>query len=139
MKQILFIWLIYNGMSVTSADPLVVAAGENFGVNTISVDEIREIYTGKQYRLNDNKIIPLNLGVDNPLRKKFEQNILNENKDTLAQYWLQAHYLGHHTPKVFKSQESVAEFLSKVDNSLGYIDEEIAQKYHLKILFRAKE
>lgn len=139
MKHILFIWLICNWFSVLSADPLVVASAESFGINTISVDEIREIYTGKQFRLNNNKIIPLNLGIDHPLRKKFEQNILNENKDTLAQYWLQAHYLGHHTPKVFKSQESVAEFLSKVDNSIGYVDEEVAQAYHLKILFRAKE
>jgi hypothetical protein len=79
------------------------------------------------------------LGIDNPLRNRFEQNLLKENKDTLAQDWLQAHYLGHHAPKVFKSQESVAEFLSKVDNSIGYVDEEIAQKYHLKILFRVKE
>jgi hypothetical protein len=139
MKRMLVIWLIYNGFSALYADPLVVAAREDFGINVISVDEIRKIYTGKEFRLNNNKVIPLNLGVDSPLRKKFEQNILNENKDTLAQYWLQAHYLGHHTPKVFKSQESVAEFLSKVDNSIGYIDEEIAQKYHLKILFRAKE
>ncbi|MDD2369359.1 MAG: hypothetical protein PHQ90_08660 [Sulfuricurvum sp.] len=139
MKQLLFIWLIYNGLTYLNADPLVIASGENFGVNTINVDEIRGIYTGKQFRLNNKKIIPLNLGIDNPLRSKFEQNILGENKDTLAQYWLQAHYLGHHTPKVFKSQESVAEFLSKVDNSIGYVDEEIAQKYHLKILFRAKE
>ncbi|HZF69277.1 MAG TPA: hypothetical protein VEZ39_00285 [Sulfuricurvum sp.] len=122
-----------------SADPLVIASGENFGVNAINIDEIRGIYTGKQFRLNNNKVIPLNLGIDNPLRSKFEQNILNENKETLAQYWLQAHYLGHRAPKVFKSQESVAEFLSKVDNSIGYVDEEIAQKYHLKILFRAKE
>lgn len=139
MKQILFILIICNGLTLLSADPLVIASGENFGVNAINIDEIRGIYTGKQFRLNNNKVIPLNLGIDNPLRSKFEQNILNENKETLAQYWLQAHYLGHRAPKVFKSQESVAEFLSKVDNSIGYVDEEIAQKYHLKILFRAKE
>lgn len=139
MKQILFILIICNGLTLLSADPLVIASGENFGVNAINIDEIRGIYIGKQFRLNNNKVIPLNLGIDNPLRSKFEQNILNENKETLAQYWLQAHYLGHRTPKVFKSQESVAEFLSKVDNSIGYVDEEIAQKYHLKILFRAKE
>jgi hypothetical protein len=139
MKHILYIWLICNGVCILSADPLVIASGENFGINAISVDEIRKIYTGKEFRLNNNKVIPINLGIDSPLRKKFEQNILNEDKDSLAQYWLQAHYLGHHAPKVFKSQESVAEFLFKVNNSIGYIDEEVAQKYHLKILFRAKE
>lgn len=139
MKYLFFIWLLYNELSPLSADPIVIACSENFGKNTISIDEIREIYLGKRFRLNNTKIIPLNLGIDNPLRNKFEQNILHENKDTLAQYWLQAHYLGHRTPKVFISQESVAEFLSKVDNSIGYIDEEVAKAYHLKILFRSKE
>lgn len=139
MKTLLFIWLIYNGLSLSAADTLVIVSGENFSVNSMDIDQIRGIYSAKQFRLDNKKIIPLNLGIDNSLRNKFEQYVLDKDKDTLAQYWLQAHYLGHHTPKVFKSQESVAEFLSKVDNSIGYVDEETAQKYHLKILFRLKE
>ena len=139
MKNLLFLLLIYNGFFSFKANALVIVSGENFSINSMDIDEIRGIYSGKLFRLDNKKIIPLNLGIDNPLRNKFEQYVLDTDKDTLAQYWLQAHYLGHHTPKVFKSQESVAEFLSKVDNSIGYLDEETAQKFHLKILFRLKE
>lgn len=139
MKNLLFVLLIYNGFFFFTANALVLVSGESFSINSMDIDEIRRIYSGKQFRLDNKKIIPLNLGIDNPLRNKFEQYVLDKDKDTLAQYWLQAHYLGHHTPKVFKSQESVAEFLSKVDNSIGYLDEETAQKFHLKILFRLKE
>lgn len=139
MKNLLFLLLIYNGFFSFKADALVIVSGENFSISSMDIDEIRGIYSGKLFRLDNKKIIPLNLGIDNPLRNKFEQYVLDTDKDTLAQHWLQAHYLGHHTPKVFKSQESVAEFLSKVDNSIGYLDEETAQKFHLKILFRLKE
>lgn len=118
------------------ADNIVVVAGENFCVDSLSKDEIRNIYLAKVFHVNNQKIIPLNLGIDNPLRLQFEQEIVNEERDTLARSWLQAHYLGHRAPRSFKSQETVAEFLSKVDNSLGYLDESVAQKYHLKILFR---
>lgn len=139
MRKSLFISLICGGLLQVEAETLVVAAGENFSVDALEIEEIRGIYLGKRFRLGNKKVIPLNLGIDHPLRRYFEQNVLEEERNTLAQHWLRAHYLGHHTPKVFKSQESVAEFLSKVENTLGYVEEETAQKYHLKILFRSKE
>jgi hypothetical protein len=139
MRKSLFISLICGGLLQLEAETLVVAAGDNFSVDALEIEEIRGIYMGKRFRLENKKVIPLNLGIDHPWRNKFERDVLEVDRNTLAQYWLRAHYLGHHTPKVFKSQESVAEFLSKVDNTLGYVDEETAQKYHLKILFRIKE
>ncbi len=139
MKKVLFFWLICGGLLHLEAQSLVVAAGESFRVNSLEIDDIRALYLAKRFRLGNQKIILLNLGIDHPLRYTFEQDVLSEDRDTLAYAWLKAHYLGHRAPKVFKSQEAVAEFLSKVDNSLGYVEEDVAQKYHLKILFRAKE
>jgi len=139
MKRIvLFGWLL-GGWMCGWAGGLVVASGENFGMDSLDSDEIRSVYTARQFRLGNKKVILLNLGAENPLRLRFEQNVLHENRDTLGYNWLQAHYLGHKVPTVFKSTESVAEFLSKVENSVGYLDEETAQKYRLKILFRVKE
>jgi hypothetical protein len=138
MKKTIFL-LLSLGLISFDAKPLVVVAGENFRADSLKIDEIRAFYLAEQFRLDNQKIILLNLGIDNPLRYQFEHNVLKKERDNLTYVWLQAHYLGHRAPKVFKSQEAVAEFLSKVDNSLGYVDEDIAQKYHLKILFRLKE
>lgn len=138
MKTVLFFLFIF-GISVCEADTLVVAAGENFAAETLGIDELRSVYNGKRFRLGNEKIILLNLETENTLRIRFEQKVLEENRDTLARNWLQAHYLGHRPPKVFKSPEGVAEFLTKVDNAIGYMDESTAQKYRLKILYRAKE
>lgn len=139
MRIVFVFWLLFGGIVLLQAETLVVAAGESFGGNVLGVDEIRLIYLGKKFRLGNQKILPLNLGIDNPLRNRFEQQVLGEDRDTLAHNWLQAHYLGHHAPKVLKSPETVAEFLTKIDHSLGYLDEDTALKYHLKILFRLKE
>lgn len=139
MKRICLFWLMLGWLLQLHAEKLVVAAGESFKIESLDITDIRSIYTAKRVRLGNIRIIPLNLSIDNPLRYRFEHEILNEDRDNLANYWLQSHYLGNHPPKVFKSSEMAAEFLSKVDNSLGYLDEETAQKYHLKILFRAKE
>jgi len=111
MKNLPFILLLYTGFFSLTTNAIVIVSGENSTITSMNIDEIRGIYSGKLFRLNNTKIIPLNLGIDSPLRNKFEQYVLDADKDTLAQYWLQAHYLGHHTLKVFKSQESVAEFL----------------------------
>lgn len=139
MKKKILVFLFLIGCDILNAEPIVIAAGESFRINSLDINEVRSLYLAKQFRLGNQKMILLNLGIDHPLRSRFESDILREDRETLSQVWLQAHYLGHRAPKVFKSQEAAAEFLSKVENTLGYVEEEIAQKYHLKILFRPKE
>lgn len=134
----MFVVVLFFNVIIQSlfADTLVVVAGENFSVNTLTKEEIRSIYVAKKFHVGGQKVIPINLGIDNPLRLKFESEVVNVDRDILSRIWLQAHFLGYKPPKTFKTQEMVAEFLSKVDNSIGYVDESMAQKYHLKILFR---
>lgn len=136
LKKLIFISLAASSLY---ADTLVIAVAENSPLGSVQIDEIRSLYLAKRFQLEDQKVIPLNLGLDNPLRIRFEQKILEKERDALARYWLKAHYLGHRPPKVFKSQESIAEFLSKVDDAIGYLEEETALKYRLKIIYREKE
>lgn len=131
------LWMVL--IDELSADALVIASGESFCVDSLDIDEIRGIYLAKKFRVSGHKIIPVHLGIDHPLRLRFEHSIVNEERESLSHIWLQAHYLGHRAPTVFKSQETVAEFLSKVKDSLGYVEESTAQKYHLKILYRGHE
>jgi hypothetical protein len=139
MKRGLLIGLLCGMVFTLDAETLVIVSGENFSGGSLDMTTVRALYCGKRFRLGNQKIIPLNLGIDHPLRTQFEESVLDEDRDTLARNWLQAHYLGHHPPKVFKSSEAIAVFLTKVDNSIGYLDEETALKYQLKILFRIKE
>ena len=139
MMKMIPLGLFFLGMAYAGAADVVVVSGERFRYDSLSADEIRLVYTGKRFRFGDEKIVLLNLEPENPMREWFEQNILHQRRDTLAKNWLQAHYLGHKPPKVFKSTESVAEFLTKVDNSIGYTDEATARKYHLKILYRMSD
>lgn len=138
MKRIA-LGLFFLGMAYAEATDVVVVSGERFRYDSLSADEIRLVYTGKRFRLGNENIVLLNLEPEHPMRAWFEHNILHKRRDVLTKNWLQAHYLGHKPPKVFKSTESIAEFLTKVDNSIGYTDEATARKYHLKILYRMSE
>lgn len=139
MKRFLFISLWISGLGYLCADSIVIAAHPSFAIESLDKEEIKKIYLAKKFRISNQKILPVNLGLDHPLREKFEKKILNEDRDALMHIWLQAHYLGHRPPKVFKSQESVAEFIANVENAIGYMEESTAQKYHLKLLFKESE
>lgn len=139
MKKFLLFSLLLGGLVYLKGETLVIAAGENVRSEGLGLEEIREIYTAKRFRWGGEKIVPLNLGIDHPLRSRFEQDVLNENRDTLSRIWLQAHYQGHHPPKVVKGVQSTAEFLTKMENAIGYMDETTAERCRLKILFRTKE
>lgn len=133
MKSIVLIFLIL--LSSLYGDKLVVAANIHFIKDGLSAEDVRNLYTAREFRIANEKVIPLNLAIDHPLRTQFEKTVLGQDRKELSAIWLQAHYLGHHPPKVFKSKEAAAEFLMNVDNAIGYMDEETALKYGLKILY----
>ena len=134
-----FLWVILLGIFPLEAKYLVIASGKNSSFPPLGWEEVHDLYVAKRFRIENHKVVLLNLGIDHPLRHTFEHEVLRENQASLEYVWLQAHYLGHHAPKVFKSQEAVAEFLVNVEDAVGYVEEEVALKYHLTILFRVKE
>ena len=135
--NILF-WVVMLIVSV-EAKNLVIVSGKNSSFPPLGLEEVHDLYVAKHFRIENQKVVLLNLGIDHPLRHTFEHEVLRENRESLEYVWLQAHYLGHRAPKVFKSQEAVAEFLVNVEEAVGYVDEEVALQYHLTILFRVKE
>lgn len=135
--NILF-WVVMIIVSV-EAKNLVIASGKNSAFPPLGLEEVHDLYVAKHFRIGNHKVLLLNLETDHSLRHTFEHEVLRENRDALGYAWLQAHYLGHHAPKVFKSQEAVAQFLTNVEDAVGYVEEEVALRYHLTILFRVKE
>lgn len=121
------------------AETLVVATGEHCRWNEFSVEQIRDLYEAKRFRVGNERVVLLNLEAEHPLRKQFEQEILRENRENLSSAWLGAHYDGHPPPKVFKTPHAAAEFLNRVENAVGYLDESTARRYRLKILYSGGE
>jgi hypothetical protein len=97
--------------------------------------EIRAIFLKKITLLDDTELVPINLEALDPLRLKFEKELLGMSFSRLKSYWTQEHYLGHRPPISMKSQESIKAFIPKIDGSIGYLNIENVNE-NMKILYR---
>lgn len=106
--------------SLMLANEYVVIANKK--VKNISQNEIKSIFLKKVSSINKIKMVPVNLEARDPLREKFEKELLQMNFARLKAYWAKQHYLGNRPPLSLKSQESVKAFVKKVDGAIGYIE-----------------
>lgn len=134
MEKIARIFIATLLFSVLSfADEYVVISNKN--MKDLSPSQIRAIFLKKLVLVGDIKAVPVNLEARDPLRLKFEQDILDMSFERLKSYWTKQHYLGHRPPVSMKSQESIKAFVKKVDGSLGYISADNVDN-SVKVMYR---
>jgi len=117
LTRVFFIILFIVSSSLS--DEYVIIANKN--MKELSLSQIKAIFLKKLIIINDRKIVPINLGLGDELRLKFEKKILKMNFSRLKTYWTKQHYLGHRPPVSMKSQKSIKAFVKKVDGSIGYM------------------
>ncbi|MFK5938460.1 MAG: hypothetical protein QM497_08705 [Sulfurimonas sp.] len=110
----------------------------NKDITHLSKNQIKAIYLKKLTMINGQTIIPINLDARDPLREKFNQNLLHMSFERLKSYWTQEHYLGRRPPLSLKSQKSVKKFIKNVDGSIGYINMKNIDK-NVTILYKWKD
>jgi len=118
LSPLLFILLFHS--TLLSAGSYVVIVNKN--MKTLSAAQIKAVFLKKLTTLDNIHVVPLNLGVSDPLRARFEKKLLNMGHSRLQAYWTRQHYLGHRPPLNLSSQESVKSFVQKVEGAIGYID-----------------
>ena len=112
------------------------AVVSNAKMKDLTLLEIRAIFLKKITLISDDtELVPINLEAMDPLRLKFEKEVLGMSFSRLKSYWIQEHYLGHRPPISMKSQESIKAFITKVDGSIGYLNIENIDA-NMKILYR---
>jgi len=131
---ILFIFTI-----TLEAATYVVATNPSSKISHLSKEQISALYLDKKHLLRGKRAILLNLPLDDKIRNSFEKSVLRKSRVELQRYWLRAHFSGHRPPKVVKSQEAAANFISKVKDSIGYMEKSIARKHGLKVLYEWRE
>jgi len=134
MKLKLF-FLIFLQISLSS-QTLYIIANKNFPQEKITKNEVKAIYLDQKRYIQGNKLLPLNLTLDNPLREIFEKNMLQKSRKHLERYWIKAHYKGHRPPKVLKSKDAMLSFVKCIDRAIGYTDDNLSQQTDIKILLK---
>lgn len=136
----LWIGLILSLAAVTlHAGDLVIAVNPRSTLSSLSEGLLRDIYLRKRIVLNGIRLLPINLPPRHPMRKCFEEKILHRQRGEIERAWMRAHYRGIRPPKVVPSQESAARYVMRLSNALAYMDQDVADAFGLKILFRVSQ
>jgi len=111
--------LLLSSLYLYASEYVVVS---NKHIKTLSLTQIKAIYLKKLSYKKDTKLLPINLGLRDKIRKSFEKEVLQMNTARLKAYWTKQHYLGRRPPLSMKSQEAVKKLVKKVDGAIGYIN-----------------
>ncbi|UCN00404.1 hypothetical protein LCX93_00385 [Sulfurimonas sp. SWIR-19] len=128
-----YLFLIIFIISVVEAKEYAVVVQKGFA--NISVGKIKAIYLKKLKYQGDTKLVPINLGSQNSVRRSFEKKVLKIKHSRLKSYWIKQHYLGQRPPITLKSEAAVNAFVKKVFGAIGYLEAAKADK-DLKIIYK---
>jgi len=101
----------------------------------LDAEHVRALYLGKKHYLEEQRIKPLNLKSDNPLRQAFEQDILDLDREEIHAYWIKQHYLGKRPPKVLSSVETLLRYVEQVEGTIGYVPLSAIGKHHVYVWY----
>lgn len=137
IKIWIFSLLIFACQSAWSED-IVVIANKNVPVDSLSIDDLSDIYLLKTYSWDDGeKIIPINRELGSSARNKFLNRVLNKPQSALSAYWEKMHYKGLTPPLVEESDKAVLAFVQNIPGAIGYISSSFLTK-NVKVLAKVK-
>lgn len=90
-------------------------------LNSLSTQQVKEIFLQKRHFIGSQRVIPLNLVGQHESRSLFELSVLGMDRDRLNNYWVKQHFEGISPPLTQGSFESIKAFVQTVEGSLGYV------------------
>jgi ABC-type phosphate transport system substrate-binding protein len=111
--------------AVFAADKPVIAVivANDHPIKSLSLAELKLIYWRKKtYWANGQRMHPVNLPTDNPLRLQFSSSILGSLPSAQNDYWNGLYFHGTSPPHVVYSDEAVIRYVQETTGSIGYVD-----------------
>jgi ABC-type phosphate transport system substrate-binding protein len=138
IKNILFFLLFIVILLLSPAAYSVnVITNTDVGVNTLTKAQLRRIYSMRQLRWANNKIITVFvLPSSNPLHQKFSKQKLKMFPYKLDRIWNKLIYSGLGTaPIVVDSEKALLDAVIKTSGAIGYVSDlkEVKDAYVIKI------
>jgi ABC-type phosphate transport system substrate-binding protein len=102
----------------------VVIMATSSAVTQVSRDEVINIFTGRYRRLaNGTAVIPVEPGIDSPVRRAFYKSLLGKTVSEMRAYWARLIFSGRTTPpEEFSTDAEVVERVAKDPALIGYVD-----------------
>ncbi|MFT7111019.1 MAG: ABC-type phosphate transport system substrate-binding protein [Psychrobacter glaciei] len=119
MKTLLFILICFS--QYTFAD-LQVIANKSFNESSISMQKLRDIYSGDSQYINGIRIIPLDQSFNTENRALFYDLVLEKPMDQIMSHWSKLIFTGKgQAPTSLSGDASILEFVSGNLNAIGYV------------------
>jgi len=101
----------------------------------LDAEHLRALYLGERHYMDTQRIKPLSLKADDPLRQAFEREVLKMDREEIHAFWIKQHYLGKRPPKVLSSVEAVLRYVEKLPGTIGYVPLSAIGKHHVYVWY----
>ena len=116
------VWVQTTAVAADKATIAVIVA-DDAPIKAMSLAELKLIYWRKKtYWANGQRIHPVNLPSDNPLRLQFSNSVLGSLPNRQNDYWNGLYFHGTSPPHVVYSDEAAIRYAQETAGSIGYID-----------------
>lgn len=114
--------VLFLGLCIAaSGGEYSVIVSNKVSFSALSAQQIRDVFLHKRHTIGDQKIIPVNLVGQHPLRSAFESEVLEMDRNRLNAYWIKQHFKGVTPPLTQPSFESIKAFVQNVEGAIGYV------------------
>lgn len=125
MRIVWIIALLLSATSLAKAETIspVIAVIVNSDELKVANNELSLIYWRKQqYWPKGQRIKPVNLRSDHPLRQHFSQTVLGSPPKKQIDYWNGQYFNGILPPYTVNSEEAVLRYVAQTNGALGYVN-----------------
>jgi ABC-type phosphate transport system substrate-binding protein len=107
--------------NITKAE-VVIIANPSVSINSISKDELKEIFTGKLVTWNNGQAIKPALLTKGEAHEEFIQDYVGKTTNQFTTYWRKMIFTGQGIqPLTFNTPGEVIEYVAKTPGAIGYV------------------
>ncbi len=130
ITMLAWISLLSFAAGTVCAAEVVVVVSSNNPIETLSRDQITDIYLGRMNRFpNGNPVKPIDLRESSPLRREFYRKYLGRSQSQIKAHWSRLIFTGRgQPPPTVSSGEAMAELVAENPDAIGYLSTDFLNK-----------
>lgn len=122
MKWIIATLLTWGWVTTALCGDYVVIANKDNPLSSVSMADLKRLYTGKLDNINNNSTVPVNLSLDNPAAISFLKEVVGMESADYKSFWLAQQIRGGSSaPVVKKNEADMLSFIKENYSAVGYI------------------
>ena len=112
---------LISGLNAATGEVLVIA-NKTVATDTLSLDEVKNIFLGKKTKWSDGKKVHFVTRKKSEVHKIFLKKYVSKTTSQFRNYWKKQVFTGKgRSPKVFKNDAEMISFVASTEGAIGYI------------------